>query len=250
MGDTGRCWSGAAPDRLLSRLLGENPLFSCMTADAHSQLIKQAAFYFLDPWENLFVVGDPGDRVFGILAGALQIEYPKPGKKRGRAVAFVKQHSLIGEAQVLQDRPYGVTGVAVTPLVAIGLTKKQLEGLFLAHPRFGWVVYHQVTQRSLSMTTNWQESLTRTPTEDLARYLLARLRIQGDDLKSRADLAVTQAELGQATGMRRETVNRVLRGWSERRGLLVVEPSRLIRIQVKKLKELIAHLGAADMIEV
>ncbi|MEO1174618.1 MAG: Crp/Fnr family transcriptional regulator, partial [Myxococcota bacterium] len=179
---------------------------------------------YLDAGEFLYESGAPASRVFAVLEGTLQIEYPNPGEVRGRAVAILPAPSMLGECQVLHRQSWTGTGVALAPLTALAIAREVLEALVLQEPRFALALYRELSGRFLHAIESWRASPSHGPEQTLARYLVAYCEIA----ELERDIPLRQVTLGQATGLRRETVNRVLKRW-EREGWVEVSP-RGIRI--------------------
>ncbi len=222
--------------------LAAHPLFETLPSTVHTELVARAALFFLEPGEILYASGTSANRVFVVVEGALQIEYPDPGATRGRVAAILTAPCFLGEAQVMHQKRWSGTGVAVTNLVAIGVTREQLEALILEHPSFALELYREITQRFLRAIESWKASPSRRPEEALARYLVGYLRV----VEATTTLALNQADLGRATGLCRETVNRLLKRWS-RTGVLAVNPKGLTKIRRAKLRKLMGAQDSEDL---
>jgi CRP/FNR family transcriptional regulator len=223
-------------------LLARHPLLTLVPASKRRTIVGQAAAIFMERGEILYVAGDPADRIYVVLEGALQIEYPERQNRRGRVAAILEAPALLGECQVLHGLPWSGTGVVLRPLVALGIHKEQLEALILAHPRFALQLYREVTWRFLRAIEGWKASPSVTPERALARYVLGHLVALGTSRRTCPALALTQQELGRASGLRRETVNRLLRRWA-RQGWLRAVPAGLLDIDVCRLAEVAESPG-------
>jgi len=200
---------------LVKEKLAQHPVFAGLPSEALELLVNKATIFYLDTGETLYEANAKANHFFAILDGAIQIEYPKPDELRGVVVTMLGAPSVVGECQLLHDRPWSGTGVAVRPVIAIGLDQNLLEQTILANPRFGVSLYREVTLRFLNAIDSWKSQPVRSVEEQLARYVAGAL-----EATAQADsLPFNQTELGRATGLRRETINRVLSRW-EKSGLL------------------------------
>ncbi|MEO0813872.1 MAG: Crp/Fnr family transcriptional regulator, partial [Myxococcota bacterium] len=200
---------------LLKRPLKSHPLLGLLSFEGIERIRNQGRAVFLEPGERLYTASEPANRVFALLEGAIQIEYPAPGEIRGRAVTMLSAPSMLGECQVLNGRSWSGTGVALAPVTALGLGRELLESLVLDEPRFALALYRELSERFLHAIDSWKTTPARDPSQTLARYLIAYCHVSESD----GHVPLRQAALGQATGLRRETVNRLLKRW-ERDGLV------------------------------
>src|SRR5688572_13795316 len=208
--------------------------------------MARSALIHLDADEILYSAGAPADRVFVGTAGAIQIEYPEPGEVRGLVAAMLAAPFFLGECQVLHGRPWSGTAVAVVPVTAVGLHRAALEQLIVEEPQVALRLYRELSLRFLRAIDAWKKQPTRTPAQALARYVIGYVDLQrrhgaGDEIKIR------QVDLGRAAGLRRETVNRLLRGWVEE-GRLEVTPKGLSRIDVERVAELL-HPNDVEVVQ-
>ena len=147
----------------------------------------------------------------------------------------------------MQRARWSGTGVVLAPLVAVGLRRDQIEACFRRQPDFAWALYDEITARFLCAIENWKTVPRRKPVTDLAGYVVGALDVLGQGRRRRAELRINQAQLGRATGLRRETVNRVLKSLV-RAGTLRVEPQRLYEIDLAAMRRLCPPgPGAADL---
>jgi SulP family sulfate permease len=83
--------------------------------------------------EVLFQEGDPGDRLYLIASGAVEISIVVPGGARARIVTNA-EGSLFGEAAILDGRPRSATAQAVVPTVLYELTQTALSEIESQEP--------------------------------------------------------------------------------------------------------------------
>jgi CRP-like cAMP-binding protein len=219
------------------RALAEHPVFAALPAESRAELVDYAEVAYLEPGELLYEAGRPAHRVYALLEGALQIEYPLPGASRGAVTAILVAPHILGECQVLHARPWSGTGMALCPVTALGVREQELERLALTHAAFGLALYREVTLRFLNAIDAWKERPARTPAASLARYVVGCLEAVGQGAARRGELPMTQLELAQAAGLARETVNRVLSGW-ERKRLVTRGAQGLARVDLARLRKL------------
>jgi CRP-like cAMP-binding protein len=226
-------------------LVRSHPLFGPLPRESLEKLIRTSRVEHLDAGEILYRAGEPADRAHAILQGALQIEYPTPGEVRGMVKVMLPAPGFLGEAHVLHSSMWSGTGVAMSSLISLALTRGTLEGLVLEHPSLALVLYRELAARFLRSLENWKAERVLEPSQLLARYLWSFAEVtcaseegkQGDAVR----VPLSQAELGRATGLSRETINRLLRGWAER-GVVALEKACVSIVEKEVLRE---HIGPA-----
>lgn len=228
--------STLAPGQL-AELLEAHPLFRGRGVDC-LRLIERCRVVFLDPDELLYCAGTRAECVFVVLTGALQIEYPTGADvTRGYVVTILVAPAFLGESQALHQLNWSGTGVAITPLTAVCVGREDLERTMLEAPAFAVCLYRELAQRFLLAIETRKADLQLSPAQSIARYLHgvtgARLwaGLRGDPLEIR------QVDIARATGLRRETVNRVLRDWTMA-GDVRVTRTGLAGLTVERLVEL------------
>lgn len=199
----------------LATALGHHPLFSALGEAERHALVRSAEEIHLAQGDVLYTSGTPAEQVFIVVRGALQVEFPLAGETRGRVMTLLLAPAFLGECQVVNRQPWSGTGVAVTDLVALGVVRAAFLELLGAHAELTRRLYLELTRRYLMTLETIRHQPMCQPAQAIARYLVALRNAQRAVQAEAAGelLAVRQAEVGRAAGLRRETVNRVLSGW-------------------------------------
>lgn len=218
-------------------LLGEHPLFAPLEREVQQRLVETNPILYLEAGELLYRSGGAAEQIFILLAGALQIEYPPPDEARGIVKAMITAPGLLGEAQVLSGRPWSGTGVAMFPLTSLALSRRAFERLVVEHPPIGLELYRELACRFLNAIDNWKAEQSLEPSDNLARFLRSYATVQARFLdlpETPPSIPLGQAELGRATGLSRETINRVLRQWA-REGRVEIKKSAVLLLDAPAL---------------
>jgi eukaryotic-like serine/threonine-protein kinase len=77
--------------------------------------------------EHLMREGDPGDEVFIVQKGTVQVYQTDQSTGRRRGLATLKAGAVVGEAAVFRSAPRTASVVAVDDVVALVVTRRQLE---------------------------------------------------------------------------------------------------------------------------
>jgi CRP-like cAMP-binding protein len=223
----------------VEHLLAQHPLMQHMTEAEREGVARRGTRIYLDRGEVLYEAGGSASEVFLVLAGAIQVEYPQAHQTRGFVAVMIRAPGFLGEAQVLHGECWSGTGVAMFPVTALGLNLALLEHLLFSHPRLAVAFYRELSWRFLGAINAWKYQQLAKPGEALARYLLSYSAISRElNPAGMESVDVSQAEMARATGVRRETINRLLRGW-ERTGNVRLSSQGVELIEPEKLQQLL-----------
>ncbi|MFC6486448.1 Crp/Fnr family transcriptional regulator [Nitratireductor sp. GCM10026969] len=165
-----------------------------------------------DAGEHLFMQEDPGDRIYGVLSGTVEISiYGLTGRK---LVANIElSRSLIGEIGALDGGPRTASALCLTGCTLVSLSRVQfldrleknshlaiaMIGLLCA--RLRWVSGERSDQALLKIETR------------LAKRLLFLSGVLAD---KDGWIPISQADLAAFLGATRESVNKMLNEWRGR----------------------------------
>lgn len=225
----------SAPFDLLGLLAG-HPVFAGLDGEALTRVVKESTEIHLDDQEVLYVSGERADRIFVLLSGALQIEYPLAGSTRGKVTAVLLAPGFLGESQVFNERAWSGTGVAVTTLIALSIRTARFLSLIEAYPTLTQSLYLELTARFLYAIETWRHEPTHKPELQVARYLLARREVLASLGRGERVLSIKQVDLARAAGLRPETVNRILSRWAKDGWIQKVE----LGLELREVEALIA----------
>ncbi|MFC1610746.1 Crp/Fnr family transcriptional regulator [Myxococcota bacterium] len=238
----------ATSDHLLDAV-AQHPLLEELDEQALRQVIQRSSEIHLAANDLLYTSGEEAVQVFVILSGALQIEYPTGGETRGRVVAVMPAPSFLGEAQVVNDGTWSGTGVAIAELSALGIRKDQFATLVKSYPGLTRRLYLELTHRFYAAIESWRHLPTSKPAASIARYLLARRQILSRMQAAQSNaVPIHQGELGRATGIRRETVNRTLAKWAEE-GWVQRQPTTIDILKPEALEQVTEDTSQVPLLQ-
>ena len=91
--------------------------------------------------EALFAVGDPGDSMFAVLEGAIELRLD------GRVVETVHPGGIIGELVLIEPAPRSLDAVAVEPSKVAVVNEREFTFLVQEHPTFALQVMQIMAER-------------------------------------------------------------------------------------------------------
>lgn len=217
-------------DRLA--FLRNHPIFGVLGPDLLQQLQAHAREQSVPRGKTIFAKGDIGTCVFAILEGQVKVvSFSMQGKNA--VLNFLGPGDIFGEIALLDggERTADVTAVTNCRLMVI----ERSDFLALVHSR------PEVAQKLIEVLCARLRNTSRQVEEimflDLSRKL-ARAILRFSNAKAapgKRKVLLTQSEIAQIIGASRESTNKQLREWEdkkwirlERGGLVVLSPQSLM----------------------
>lgn len=206
--------------------LAKSTFFARMSERTRAALTSAGATVALQPGAALFYKGDPGDALYVVVEGEIEISTAAADGRMVR-IAALGAGAVIGEMAVLDGggRSADATAVRRTRLVRIG-RDSVLEAL-KSEPDALLALAVELSQR----VRNADSALESAALLDLGGRL-ARVLLQ--EAGASRTVALPQTELARRIGASREKVNRKLSAWREegwitigRSGIRIEEPDAL-----------------------
>ncbi|MBI2920008.1 MAG: cyclic nucleotide-binding domain-containing protein [Planctomycetes bacterium] len=117
----------------MKKFLREIDTFSGLTDAEIEKVAGICRDRALQKGETVFSERDPGDRIYLIESGAVEIAKVNGGGRPSR-IAILEHGEIFGELGVFEDRPRSAGAVAMRESKVKVIEKKDLEGLFAAEP--------------------------------------------------------------------------------------------------------------------
>jgi CRP/FNR family transcriptional regulator, cyclic AMP receptor protein len=177
---------------------------------------------------TIFFEGEAGRDLYLIVAGQVRV-YVLGEDGQEQSVGLLGPREVFGELAVIDERPRSASVVAVTPTLALTLSRERVHELVERAPRFTLNLLRLLSER-VRGTTDQLGSLVflNLPTR-LARTLLelaAEHGLAGDE-GVRVRTTLTQSELASLVGASRERTNKALRAL-QRAGLIVMREGQIV----------------------
>jgi CRP-like cAMP-binding protein len=200
---------------LVERLARHRVLRFVASADLDS-LIAFATPRALAARTRLFAAGDTGAAFYVVLSGWIKISREGPSG-RDIVLEVAGPGTLFGELAVVSGQPRAADATALTAARLLSIDGRALLATLRAHPDAILELVRVLGER-LTRTTSQMEDTLFLPAE--ARLARALLRLAALDPKPsaktlRIDLGLSQRELGDLTGLSRESINKQLSLWRD-----------------------------------
>jgi CRP/FNR family transcriptional regulator, cyclic AMP receptor protein len=201
----------------VATLLGRTAIFGPLGQPDRVAVAGQMLKSELQPGQIVFARGDAGRNVYLVVSGSVRLSVFSAD---GRLLSFKHANAgdIFGEIAALDGGRRTADAVALTRVVAMTLTKEQLDRLIETNPRVARAAIGWLCQR-LRDTSAQAEAIALHPVEvRLARYLLSRMMpapsgspaAGPSDRKATIDLGISQGELASLIGASRQKVNAAL----------------------------------------
>ena len=222
------------------QLLSTHYLFRDMEAGVIERLVSLGVTRHLEDDETLFLKGDPGDALYGVLAGRIRISASVPSGKEV-ILSIMEAGNIFGEIALLDGtlRTADTWGVGQSQLFKID------RGEFLdfldREPSLYAHLLQMVCDRVRSTNEFVEDYVFWSLPARLAKRLLSLSKFfaeaESDDGDPRG-VQISQSELGQLMGRTRETINRQLQVW-RKKGWIELPHGHIKIINHEALLELI-----------
>jgi CRP-like cAMP-binding protein len=180
------------------------------------QLISYAQPKALAARARLFAAGDAGSAMYVLLSGWMKLSREGPA---GRDVVLevAGPGTMFGELAVVSNLPRATDATALTAVQLLAIDGRALLAALRQNPDASLELLRVLGER-LTRTTSQMEDTLFLPAE--ARLARALMRLAGLDPSPQAtdlriDLGLSQRELGELTGLSRESINKQLSLWRD-----------------------------------
>jgi len=211
------------------QIMTETAILRYVEPGAASELIKQMHVSEFTTGQTIFAQGDPGDRVYVIVAGKVKISLRGPGGRENLR-AIMGPTDVFGELAVFDPGPRSCTATAITDVRAVWLDRATLRAWIAHRPVIAEQLLQALTQRLRHTEDELVEQVSTDVAGRVARRLLLLARRfgtrEGDTLRVVHELS--QDEMAQLVGADRVSVNKALRGFTARGWILVEGKSVMI----------------------
>ncbi len=216
-------------------LLRRVALFSALEEPDLDRLIQATTSRKLKAKEVLFRKGDPGNQLFGILAGSLKVTAVGAD---GKDVVFglMGPGEVLGEMALLDGEPRSATVVATEATSLVTLHRRDFFPFLERHPRAAIALAKELAARVRRLSERAEDRQTLPLPARIAKRLVALASEHGKRATPAGpvEIRMPQQDLADLVGTTRESVNKQLRSWEEAgfvrlgRGRILIErPERL-----------------------
>ena len=134
-------------ERVLDNLLALSPLTAILPPEDRRKLIEKFELKEAEPGETVVKEGDPGDSMFLIKSGKVEVTTIDPKDKRRLTLARLGSGDFFGEVSLLKNKPRTATITALTPSELMILKRASFETLSQNHPEMMALIEQTIEKR-------------------------------------------------------------------------------------------------------
>ena len=218
-------------------VLRQAPLFAALDDEAAAALQASTVEVRLSKGQDLFLEGEPGDRMFVITEGKVKLGHTA-SDGRESLLAILGPGELLGELSLFDPGPRTATATALTDATLIALGHSALRPWLTGRPEVAEALLQALAQR-LRRTNEAMADLVFSDVPGRVAKALLELgdkfgTVTPDGLQVQHDM--TQEELAQLVGASRETVNKALADFAQR-GWIRLDSREVLLIDLERLQK-------------
>ncbi len=220
--------------------LAKHDLLGHLTPEELDRLLAPARVERLDEGRVLFRKGDPGDRLYVVLAGRISIGTTS---EEGKEVVFnvLGRGEVFGEIALLDGKARTADATAMAECHLLVLDRSDFMPFLESHPEVAARLIAVLCERVRWVSESYEDALFMDLPARLAKRLLRLAESYGEPAEEsaiRIEFPLSQQELAKMAGVSREAVNKVMRAW-QTQGLIAHDHSHVTILDEPRLKRLV-----------
>lgn len=229
-----------SPD-VLRRVLAKHMLFRAASDRLLDGLVKFATVRHVNTNEEIFAKGDPGNSLYGVLAGRVSI-YTVSHEGEEVFLNILEPGEIFGEIALIDGGSRTASAGAMEPVDLLQIHRDHFLPFLRDNPELGLSMLPVLCERIRMNVEFIEDAVFLHLSARLAKRLLSLAEVHGkpDPKGVRLAFKLSQQDLAHMIGATRERVNKELGIWRER-GLVAVEDGMIIICRPDSLRALIAE---------
>lgn len=229
------------PDKL--SLLAKHWLLSHLTPSELELLGRHVRIQHHKANEVIFHKGDAGLGMMAVVSGRIKIS-SAAGRDKEVVLNIIDPGEVFGEIALLDGKPRTADATAMEPTELLVLDRRDFLPMIERHPQVCLRIINVLCERIRHTNEQLEDTLFLLQSTRLAKTLVRLAREYGRKTADGVtiDIKLSQRELGNLVGMRREGLNRQLSLWRDE-GLIAIEDGRISVRNVVKLEQAADQAG-------
>jgi CRP-like cAMP-binding protein len=223
-------------------ILRNHPLFGQLGADALNRLGSYAHTKSVRLGTTIFEKGDPGTSLFAVLSGTVKISNRSTDGKDA-VLNMIAAGGIFGEIALLDGQPRTADAFAVSDCQLMVIDRRDFVPLISQNPEIALKLIEVLCSR-IRRTSEQVEDMTFLDLPGRLAKTLLWLSTQPGSSPAHK-VSITQREIGQIIGMSRESTNKQLREWEDKKWLKL-ERGGVILLDPRPLTEIVEMGGGED----
>jgi CRP-like cAMP-binding protein len=193
-------------------MLERSPLFRGLSSENLGRIAALAVQRSYRSGEVVFMQGDPGDALYGVVTGKVRIS---AGVSDGKEIFLniMEPGDTFGEIALLDGGSRTAAATAIVPSELVSIRRDHFLAVLEREPRVALELLRLCGER-LRWTSGLIEdaALLDAPAR-LAKRLVSLSALHGQRVKDGVTLRLSQEDLASFLGVSRQVVNQYLQGW-------------------------------------
>jgi CRP/FNR family cyclic AMP-dependent transcriptional regulator len=224
-----------APLALNARTIIErNGLFRGLAPQTIEHIAALAARRTYKAEAVVFMRGDPGDSLYGVVTGRVRIT---ANTATGKEVILnvMKPGDVFGEIALLDGQPRTAAATTLAPSQLMIIQRADFVALMKREPQLAVHLIELLCERVRWTSGQMEDSSLLSAPQRLAKRLVSLAASQGQPADAGVQLKISQEQLARFLGLSRQIVNKHLQVWRRRhwislgRGSIVVANEQALR---------------------
>lgn len=196
-------------------VLRKHPIFCDLGAEALDQLCRYAKHSTLKRGATIFSKGDPGTSMFAVISGTVKISISS-ADGRSAILNLIGAGEIFGEIAVLDGQARTADATANTNCEIFIIDRREFVPFVKSQPALAMKFIELLCTR-LRWTSEQVEQIILQDLPGRLASALIRLTEKHKLAPGGRTIAVTQQEISEMVGMTRESINKQLRVWADRK---------------------------------
>jgi CRP/FNR family cyclic AMP-dependent transcriptional regulator len=193
-------------------IIQRNTLFRGLPAPTIDQIVTLANRRVYEQGAVIFLRGDPGDCLYGVVTGKVRISVSAPGGKE-LFLNIMEPGDSFGEIALLDGQPRTASATALAPAELVIIQREPFLALLRKEPSLAQHLIALLCQRARWTAELMEDSALLGAPARLAKRLLTLANLHGMSGTGGTRLAISQEEIAQFLGLSRQIVNQHLQTW-------------------------------------
>ena len=196
-------------------VLRKHPIFSDLDPEAFDQLCRYARHTTLKRGTTIVSKGDPGNSLIAVISGTVKISVTS-ADGRSAILNLIGPGEIFGEVAVLDGHARTADATANTNCEIYVIDRRDFIPFVRSQPALAMKFIELLCTRLRWTSDQVEEVILQNLPGRLASALL-RLTEKHKLAPAGRTIAVTQQEISEMVGMTRESINKQLRAWADRK---------------------------------
>lgn len=216
-------------------VLRDHPLFEGLGSEVIDRLAAYAHTRSISAGTTIFAKGDPGTSLFAVCSGTVKISNHSADGKDA-VFNLVNVGEIFGEIALLDGQPRTAEAHALSDCELMIIDRRDFVPLVKSQPEIALKLIEVLCGRLRRTSEQVEDVIFLDLPARLAKTLLWLSR-RSKPSSQGSKVTITQREIGQIIGMSRESTNKQLRMWEEKKWVRL-ERGGVVVLDLRALKEI------------